>query len=287
VIDPATYVDPLGAIHLPPNHLPTPYEELQIVLANLSTAFARHYARRRLEKCLRWWTAREPFVADMLSGCCLFLRRAVIEELGHVMDPRYPLYYEDTDLFRTLEARGYRVVHHAGARVLHHWSRSACMPGPEDDRVYTRYENSRRAYFRKFHGPLGRALFALAHLVLRHWPKAWLGRPIHRLVPLGPQEGPPVLRLPRACSHLVEISVHPSFLIASGAFGRGDQWVCPPEAWEWFFPANYVARVLDLETLEVIAAFTFQKHGATRAEALSTGEIEALGPRLLAHAQVP
>ena len=64
---------------------------------------------------MQWWSAKEPIETEMLSGCCLFMRRAVVEELGYVMDPRYPLYFEDTDLFRTLRKMGYKVVHHGGA----------------------------------------------------------------------------------------------------------------------------------------------------------------------------
>ncbi|HEX6884737.1 MAG TPA: glycosyltransferase family 2 protein [Planctomycetota bacterium] len=286
VVDPATSVDPLGTINLPPNLLPTPLEHLRITLANLHPALGRWYARFRLRKCLLWWTSRTPVETDMLSGCCLFLRRAVIEELGQVMDPRYPLYFEDTDLFRTLEQRGYAVVHHTGARILHHWSRSAKVAGTPDDPAIQRHEASRELYYEKFYGPLGRGLYAFGNWLARVWPRAWFARPIHALKALGPQSGPPVLELPRACRHLVELSVHPAFVICSGSFGQGARWACPPEAWEWFFPAPYFARVLDLDTGEVIAAYTFSKVDATRAEALAAGEVEALGARLLEHAPV-
>jgi hypothetical protein len=286
VVDPATSVDPLGVINLPPNLLPTPLEHLRITLANFHPVLGRRYSRFRLRKCLLWWTSREPLATDMLSGCCLFLRRAVIEELGQVMDPRYPLYFEDTDLFRTLEARGYGVVHHTRARILHHWSRSAKVGGSPDDPAVVRHEVSREAYYQKFYGPLGRGLYALVNWFERRWPREWFARPIHALTALGPQAGPPVLELPRACRFLVELSVHPVFLISSGSFGEGSRWACPSEAWEWFFPAKYYARVLDLATLEVIAAYTFEKMDATRAEALATAEVEALGERLLAHAPV-
>jgi len=284
VVDPATSVDPLGVLNLPPNVLPTPLEEVRIVLANMHPVFARAYCRHRLPKCLLWWSAREPVESDMLSGCCLFMRRAVIEEMGRVMDPRYPLYFEDTDLFRTLTQRGYKVVHHTGARILHHWSRSAFVGGQPGDGPTERFERSREAYYRKFHGPLGRLVYATAQAVARRWPKHWLNREIQPMTWLGELTDPVTLELPRACRFLVEMTVTPTFVICSGAFGEGRSWTCPPEAWEWFFPLDYYARVLDLDTLETVAAFHFRKLGDCRNEAMGPDEVEGLGERLLAHA---
>jgi GT2 family glycosyltransferase len=286
VVDPATSVDPLGVVNLPPNLMPTPIEHVRITLANMHPFFARAYCRHRLKKCLLWWTATEPIETDMLSGCCLFMRRALVLELGRVMDPRYPLYFEDTDLFLTLRKKGYKVVHHTRARILHHWSRSAKVGGQPEDQATQRYEVSRELFFRKFYGPLGRSIYRGMNAVGRRWPRHWIGRAVQPLVSLGGLHAPPEIALPRACRHLVELSVHPSFAICSGSFGQGERWVCPPEAWEWFFPLDYYARVLDLDTLEVLGAYHFKKLDACRLEAMRAGEIEALGGRLLAHAPV-
>lgn len=259
VVDPATSVDPLGVINLPPNVLPTPLEHTRIVLANMHPFFARAYSKNREAKCMQWWTSREPVETDMLSGCCLFMRRAVVEELGWVMDPRYPLYFEDTDLFRTLRQKGYKVVHHTSARILHHWSRSAMIAGGPGDEATTRHEVSRELYYKKFYGPLGRALYRLSQGALMRWPKKWLGRPIHPLTPLGDRHDPFALELPRACRYRVEMSVHPAFVICSGSFGRGERFVLPEETWEWMFPIDYYARVIDLDAHEVIGAYSFRK----------------------------
>jgi GT2 family glycosyltransferase len=284
VVDPATSIDPLGLVNLPPNQLPTPLEHARIALANMHPFFARAYSRYRLKKCMVWWTAREPVATDMLSGCCLFMRRDLIEELGQVMDPRYPLYFEDTDLFLTLLRRGYKVVHHTRARILHHWSRSALVGGQPDDLATQRHEISRELFYQKFHGPLGRALYGAVNALVRRWPRRWIGRPIQALTDLGELHSPPELVLPRPCRFLIEMSVHPSFVICSGSFGQGQRWALLPEAWEWFFPLTYYARALDLETYEVLGAWRFRKLDDCRSEAMRAPEIEALGERLLAYA---
>ncbi|MEQ1893824.1 MAG: glycosyltransferase [Planctomycetota bacterium] len=286
VIDPATSVDPLGVFNLPRNLLPTPFEQARVTFANMHPVFSRMYSRYRLRRAMVWWTSREPVETDMLSGCCLFLRREVVERMGRVMDPRYPLYFEDTDLFRTVNALGLKVVHHTRARILHHWSRSAKVAGRPNDPAMARFEVARAEYIKKFYGPFGRGLFAAVQWLGRHWPARWIGRPIQPLTSLGDFAAPVELTLPRSCRWLLELSVHPSFVICAGTFGEGQRWVCPPEAWEWLFALDYYVRVIDLERDEVLGCYHFKKTSDCREEAMRPAEIDALGERLLAHAPV-
>jgi N-acetylglucosaminyl-diphospho-decaprenol L-rhamnosyltransferase len=58
---------------------------------------------------------RVPWV----TGCCLLLRRACLEDLGG-LDEDYFLYYEDVDLCRRARARGWSVWYEPGLRLTHH-----------------------------------------------------------------------------------------------------------------------------------------------------------------------
>jgi hypothetical protein len=243
--------------------------------------FGRAYSAYRVRRALHWWTETEPIETDMLSGCCLFMRREVVERMGRVMDPRYPLYFEDTDLFRTLRGMGLTVVHHSGARILHHWSRSARVGGEFDHEPQRRHDLSRAAYYRKFYGPLARLSVATINWIVRRWPKRWLGRPMTHLEDLGIWDDPLEVRLPRSCRFLIEISVTPNFIVCGGAFGEGDRWVCPPEAWDWLFKLDYSLRAVDLDTMEEIAAWRFTKRSEGRAHAMAAEELDAFGDRLL------
>jgi len=280
-VDPATCIDPLGVFNLPRNLLPTPAEHWRVTLAQMHPALCRRYARYRLERNLEWWRSPEPVATDMLSGCCLFMRRAVVEELGRPMDPRYPLYFEDTDLFRTLSARGYTVVHHTGVRILHHWSRSAMVGGADDDEPTRRHEIGRQAYYEKFYGPLGRFSYELINRIVRRWPRHWLGRAMMPLEDLGVFEEPVEIPLPRSCRYLLEIAVHPTFIICGGIFGEGDRWVCPPEAWEWLFKLEYYVRGVDLDTRRPLGGWRFTKPHPGRELAMRPSELDAYGDRLL------
>src|SRR5690606_20546378 len=95
------------------------------MLAHRFRAFARIYTNRRLRHDLEWILADRPIETDMISGCCLFMRRSTIAKLGGLpMDDAFPLYYEDTDLCRRVKKLGLRVMHAGNAHVVHHWSRS-------------------------------------------------------------------------------------------------------------------------------------------------------------------
>lgn len=276
-VDPRACIDPLGVLNLPRNLLPTITDHLRILLGTLSPRMCRGYSRHRLEHALPWWSAEGPVVADMLSGCCVFLRRGVVDRLDHLLDPRYPLYYEDTDLFRELRRRGLELVHHGAARVLHHWSRSSGVGGQFQGEPLRRYRISQRAYFTKFYGPLGYLLVRGLNALERAWPQDKLYRPMHSLTPLGAFSDPVVIPVGRPCRFLIELGMAPTWIVACGIFGEGDEWVCPAETWEWFFQAEYFMRAIDLDTGDFLGAWQFTKTSPGRDTPIERAEIEALG----------
>lgn len=79
-----------------------------------------HYLYREIN----WERVGEPTEVESVRGSCLFVRRELIERLGHAFDPRYYLWWEDVDLCRSALRLGYRVVWHPGARVADSVGRS-------------------------------------------------------------------------------------------------------------------------------------------------------------------
>ncbi len=55
---------------------------------------------------------------DYISGCCLLIKRGVLEDIG-MFNAHYFLYYEDTELCFRARSRGYKVVHVAMSQVWH------------------------------------------------------------------------------------------------------------------------------------------------------------------------
>lgn len=279
VVAPRATIDPDFRLGLPKNALPTLLEEVRVLATQISPRLCRAYSRRRLRYSLPWWAAEEPLVTDMLSGCCLFLRRGVALELGQVMDERFPLYYEDTDLFRELDERGYTIVQHVGTTVLHHWSRSSGFGEAFLGEPMRRFRLSRAAYFRKYYGPLGAAFVALVDRIAECWPSRFSHRPMHPLTSFGLVAEPPELRFGRSASYVIEIAMRPNWQLAVGVLGEGDRWVCPPETWQWFFDCDYFLRALERDTGRLLGAWHLRKTTPGRAEPLTEAEVEALRTR--------
>jgi N-acetylglucosaminyl-diphospho-decaprenol L-rhamnosyltransferase len=281
-VDPKASVDPEGAFLLPPNALPTPGEHAFSIAAQLHPALCRAFSRRRVRFAHPWWLAEHPLEAEMLSGCCMFARREVVDRLPALMDERYPLYYEDADFCRSIRALGYTLVHHNGVHVLHHWSRSSGVGELFQGDPLTRYHKSQAAYFEKFYGPLGRGLVNGANWLAAKWPPAKSFRPMQSVLDLGPFPsdsggGETVeIELPRSCNWIIELALAPTWILAVGIHGTGDRWVCTPGMWEWLFQGDYFLRALDRDTGEQLGAWHFAKVVPGRNHPLSGEELEAL-----------
>jgi GT2 family glycosyltransferase len=96
---------------------------------------------------------------DWVTGCCLLLRRACWEQLGG-LDPDYFLYYEDVDLCRRAQARGWSTWFEPGLSVVHHHPLHG-RAVPAHLRLITRH--------------------ALLTYGRKHWP-AWQFRVLARIV---------------------------------------------------------------------------------------------------------
>ena len=273
-VDPRATIDPGLALNLPRNALPTVVEHALINLAQWHPFFTRAYSKRRTRAAIEWWTAQGPIDAQMLSGCCVLLRREVLAKLPYpLLDPRYPLYFEDTDLFRTLARLGFRTVHMGNARVLHHWSRSAGVGASFAGEPQRRQQLAQAAYFTKFYGRLGARLAAWLSRKGAQWEGG--GEPLHPLVDLGNCVDPPELEFGSHRRFVVEVGLSPKFLLACGILGEGDRWRCADDTWTWWFEGAYYLRALDLDSGELLGAWRMIKAAPGRLEPMREDEWEA------------
>lgn len=120
---------------------------------------SRLLARWRLAPPAR----REPHRTDWLSGGCWLVRRTLLEQVG-LFDEGFFLYFEEVDLARRAEARGFESWFVPEAGLLHECGAST---GASGDRALERrmpryWFESRRRYFLKHHGRFGTFLADLA-----------------------------------------------------------------------------------------------------------------------------
>ena len=114
---------------------------------------------------LQWWLGETPALqrfycrdrdetqaarVDWVEGACLVARRAALRAVGG-FDPRFFMYFEETDWCRRIREAGWDVVHFPGARVLHHRGQSAAQ---DPTARALNFHRSRHSFMVKEHGRL-------------------------------------------------------------------------------------------------------------------------------------
>jgi N-acetylglucosaminyl-diphospho-decaprenol L-rhamnosyltransferase len=156
------------------------------------------------------WRDEQPRNTRYLSGACLLLRRAALEEVGG-LDEGYFLFLEDVDLCERLRAVGWLLYALPTAGVVHAGLGSVRLV---PDRGQGRLLSSASHYLNRHGDPLARALWAL----MRAWRSR--GGPTNQAaaeaVPAGPHRltlhWPPI---PGAAAYWVELAADPTFLHAA------------------------------------------------------------------------
>lgn len=77
-----------------------------------SKTFNRYYAAQVGE--------RETAAIDILSGCCLLVRRSAMEQAGGGFDESYFMYCEDVDLCHRIKIAGYQNIYFPEVSVIHY-----------------------------------------------------------------------------------------------------------------------------------------------------------------------
>lgn len=100
----------------------------------------RHYERAGYESGHR---------VEWLSGCCLLVRRQMLEELGG-LDEQFFFNFEDIDLCKRAHDAGWRCWYAPSAQVMHYRGASSVTPEVRE-RILLEKRRSQLLYFRK-HG---------------------------------------------------------------------------------------------------------------------------------------
>ncbi len=269
-VGPAGYWERGREVLLPPNVLPTLGDLWRCTLAHAFPAANRAYMARRLAEALPVYRAKGPVSLEMLSGACLMLDRSTIEEIGGLFDPNFPLYYEDTDLFRRIRATGKELFYLPDAHLAHFYNRSGTTNPKEAMR---RYHMARAYYYGKWYGPLGTLSESLCRAFLRTRFATRARRKMEaRVRDLGDVTEPPVLEFGRRCDRFIlEMCQDAAFLLAAAIFGSGDRWSPGPSFWEAFGESEYFFRALSLDGSEPeeIGVFRFRRVPSAQEESVA------------------
>lgn len=103
---------------------------------------------------MRYWTYDEVKEVERMTGCSLMIRRSVIESVG-MLDDRFFVYFEETDLCLRVKKAGYRIVFFPEAAIIHFGGKSAMQERKEyvaNTTALNYYLPSRYYFFRKHYG---------------------------------------------------------------------------------------------------------------------------------------
>jgi hypothetical protein len=194
----------------------------------------------------------------MLSGACILTPRSVIDRVGG-FDPGYFLYYEDTDWCRRVRLAGYRLVYVPGAEIVHYFNQSAKQDilGAQGHA-----ERSQARFVAVHYGRPGQLLYAAAkalgrRLVMRRTTGAPAG-----MIDLGVLVDSPRWRLPEVTSgreRVVEIGFDWRCVPSAAAFVSDADYQLSAAIWARLQPGRYYARLLDVETLKPLGAWSWVK----------------------------
>ncbi|MBK9384771.1 MAG: glycosyltransferase [Planctomycetes bacterium] len=263
VAGPMGFYDLDRAVALPPNPLPDLADHWRQVYAHLTPGLARAYARHRSRVSYRYWTLERPTALPMLSGCCMVLRRDVLPTIGGLFDERFPLYYEDADFYRRVGRAGLECTLVPDAHIAHFYGRSSATDGGEAMR---RYHIAQQEYYRKWYGPLRRALgYELGKKVIDWWPGKWKKRPPLEPVDLGRVVDPPSIEVPTREPFFLELSMDPMFFLAGGIVRATNPFAFSALAWRSIGYLRYFVRAVDVATMRTLRVWTFERIGAEAA----------------------
>lgn len=222
--------------------LPPPFPPFLFFLQNMLGAYGPHARINRLLGTL-WrsyatmiWRRKVPVRAASLSGALVLLKREAVQKAGGLFDPRFFIYFEDTDLSMRLRKAGYSLVIEPRAAAIHEYDQCG-----KEDRPVKRslMDNSYNIFLEKY----GRSWTSFAKKINHGIAPAPDNKENQPAAPTF--TAPFVVEVPVALhkSWLFELSPSPSFIPSAGRFGKGPTMDFPEERWDLLGPGLYFGRL--------------------------------------------
>lgn len=235
-VSPQLFWDDEQAFYLPPPY-PTALFEFRDLLASWgSEAWINRcisFLWRR--RSIKLWRSKKPVEVSNLSGGLVLLDRAAVQKTGGLFDPRFFLYYEDTDLFVRLRNNGFRLLIEPRASAIHYYDQCGRHQWQEKRRLM---EKSHVFFLEKHKKAWKNALKKLLEVFFRPvMGRKKLSFPVF--------QAPFSLKVPQRLQNewLFEWSPNPDLIPSAARFGAGPEMRFPEACWELFSPGQYFGRL--------------------------------------------
>lgn len=231
-VSPRVWWDVQQKWFLPPSLLPTPFTEFCRLAAMRWHLFGKVLSWNFRHQALRFIQSTVPLRQKMLSGGNILLRRTAIEKAGGFFDPKFFMYYEDTDLCLRLRRAGYKLCLLPKAHAIHQW----CSKKNE----YVLSASSRKYYFEKhFQNSIWQKC---ANMLARNLTS----RDLSPDIDLGVLREPFHIEVSPFSSDRwqLELSPSPLFIPSIYHFGEGVSFCLSEELWQRLDLGRYYIRIL-------------------------------------------
>ena len=133
-VAPRQFLDAALQWRLPPSWLPTAVRAWATERARREPTIRDRVRRATGAEALRSWQARlDPLRQRALSGGAVMLHRRVLDVKGDLFDPRFFMYFEDSDLCMRLRRQGWRMAMAPEAQAVHAWRNAPHKQGMMED----------------------------------------------------------------------------------------------------------------------------------------------------------
>jgi GT2 family glycosyltransferase len=185
---------------------------------------------------IKVWRSKKPIKVNNLSGGLVLMKRDAVLKAGGLFDPRFFLYFEDTDLFIRLRKTGFILLVEPRAKAIHYydqcgreeWERKRAMMA-ESYRIFlTKHWNGWKSGIKK----VAEHIRSQAQIDGHHIP--------------GPRFFSPFVLAVPPCLHdgwLFEVSPSPAFTPSAGRFGEGPLVDFTEEYWSMLAAGQYFGRL--------------------------------------------
>jgi GT2 family glycosyltransferase len=257
-VGPRMWADEERTLLLPPGDPPTLSFLLSGLLGSAIRTIADYRSRAWHRRAIIYWRSRTPVSVAMLSGACIVTPRAVVDRVGG-FDPRYFLYYEDADWCRRVRRSGYQLVCVPEAEIVHYYNQS----GKQDpQRARGHGLRSRSLFVGAQYGRVGRLIYRAAGAFSDQLARRRAISAPEGMIDLGLRADPPLLHVAAADpvrELVMQIGFDRCFIPSGAAFLRTAEFQLSRSTWDRMQPGRYYARMLDPETLNPLALWTWEK----------------------------
>ena len=185
---------------------------------------------------IKVWRSKRPVKVNNLSGGHVLLKREAVRKVGGLFDPRFFLYFEDTDLFVRLRKAGYSLIIDPRAEVIHHYDQCGQHNWQEKRALMAR---SHRIFLKKH----CKGWKSIVKKILDHFKAP---PQLDRNQLRAPDFTTPfVLEVPENLHKgwLFELSPNLDFVPSAGWFGKGPRMDFPEDCWAMLAPGQYFGRL--------------------------------------------